>query len=63
MKVSSWWREPLSIVYYFSPLVLLVGADEHNQTDLAVLGENRNYSQAPEIIGKLYIQKGQEEGK
>ena len=47
--------EKHSIVYCFSPLVLLLGEDEHNQTDLAVLGQNRNDSQAAEIIGKLYI--------
>ena len=39
---------------YFSPLVLLVGEEDHNQTDLVILGENGNSSEAAGILGKLY---------
>ena len=39
---------------FFSPLVLLVGADENNQTDLVVVGKNKNNSEAAEILGDDY---------
>lgn len=32
-------------------MVLLLGADEHNQTDLVVVGKDENNSEAAVIIG------------
>merc|ERR1711971_901105 len=37
----------------FSPVVLLVGEDENNQTDLVVVGKNTNNSEAAEILEKF----------
>ena len=48
------WHISRFIILFFSPVVLLVGSDENNQTDLVVVGKNKNNSEAAEILGDDY---------